>query len=59
MGVSYDQQRCKFTAGVKRDGRHVTIGRFTTAIEAAKAYNNYVSKWAESHGETPRFLNPV
>ncbi len=59
MGVSYDQKRRKFTAGVKRDGRHVTIGRFNTAVEAAKAYNNFVYLWALEHNETPRFLNPV
>lgn len=59
MGVSYAKDRNKWVAGVKRDGRHVTLGRFPTAIEAARAYNDYVSKWAESHGETPRYLNPV
>ncbi len=59
MGVSYAADRGKWYAGVKRDGKHRFLGRFSTAIEAAKAYNDYVSKWAESNGETVRFLNPV
>ena len=59
MGVSYEKTRNKWRSGVKRDGKHHTLGRFSTDIEAAKAYNNYVSKWAEANGETPRYLNPV
>ncbi len=59
MGVSYARDRRKWHAGIKRDGRHITIGRYPTAIEAAKAYNDYATKWAESNGETPRYLNPV
>ncbi len=59
MGVCYVPDRNKWLAGIKRDGRHITIGRFQTAIEAAKAYNNYATKWAEARGETPRYLNPV
>ena len=59
MGAHYDKSRNKWVSTVKRDGKHLTLGRFTTAIEAAKRYNNFISKWAEEHGETPRYLNPV
>ncbi len=59
MGVHYDQKRRKWVSGVKRDGKHLTLGRFPTAIEAAKCYNDFVSKWAKEHNETPRYLNPV
>ncbi len=59
MGVSYASDRRKWHAGIKRDGRHITIGRFRTAIEAAKAYNDYAVRWAKSRGETVRYLNPV
>jgi len=59
MGVHYDKGRSKWVSCVKRDGKHLTLGRFTTAIEAAQCYNNFISKWADEHGETPRYLNPV
>ncbi len=59
MGVSYAKERNLWRAGARRDGKHHTIGRFKTAIEAAKAYNDFITKWADEHGETPRFLNPI
>ncbi len=59
MGVSYDPKRNKFSACLKRDGKYRTLGRFTTATEAAKCYNQAVIAWADEHGETPRYLNPV
>lgn len=59
MGVCYAKDRNKWLASVRRDKKNINLGRFPTALEAAKAYNDYVIEWAESHGETPRYLNPV
>ncbi len=59
MGVSYEKSRGKWRAGVKRDGKHVTIGRYSTPEAAARAYNYFVSKWADLNHETPRYLNRV
>ncbi len=59
MGVSFQPSRRKWFASIKRDGKHQFLGRFDTAIEAAKSYNESVIKWADEHGETPRYLNPV
>lgn len=59
MGVSYDKSRRKWNASLKRDGKSKTLGRFNTAENAARRYNEAVIAWAKEHGETPRYLNPV
>ena len=46
-------------AAMRRQGKLRSLGTFSTKIAAAKAYNNAVIKWAEEHGETPRYPNPV
>jgi hypothetical protein len=38
-GVSWDRVRCKWGVRIKADGRYRNIGRFTSIIDAAKAYN--------------------
>jgi hypothetical protein len=41
-GVSFHQRNSKWMARIVIDGKNIYLGSFTTAIEAAKAYNNYV-----------------
>lgn len=43
-GVHYDRSRCKFKADIGINGKSKFIGRFNTAIEAAKAYNEMAKK---------------
>ncbi len=46
-------------AAMRRQGKLKSLGTFSSKTVAAKAYNDAVIKWAEAHGETPRYLNPV
>ncbi len=55
MGVSWDRTRSKWLACIEVDATRHSIGRFDTAVEAAKAYNAA----AKAHfGEFAR-VNPV
>lgn len=47
-GVCYDKSRNKFIATISANKKHYNLGRFKTAVEAAKAYNNAA---IELHGE--------
>jgi len=47
-GVSYCCQTNKYRAYIQYKGKHIAIGRFLTAVEAAKAYNK---KAVELYGE--------
>jgi len=38
-GVFYDRNRGKWRASIKNRGKSITIGRYETQIEAAKAYD--------------------
>ena len=44
-GVIFDKSRGKFMAKIKFENKPITIGRFQTAIEAAKAYNEAAIKY--------------
>ncbi len=46
-------------AMMRRRGKLHYLGSFSNPKVAAKAYNDAVISWAEAHGETPRYLNPV
>ena len=46
-------------AAMRRNGKLKSLGTFSTKIAAARRYNEAVIQWAEEHGETPRYLNPV
>ncbi len=46
-------------AAMRRFGKLHYLGAFSNPKFAAKAYNDAVISWAEAHGETPRYLNPV
>jgi hypothetical protein len=54
-GVSFDKNTGKFKAAIKANGKQVTIGRYPTAIDAAKAYNSAVVL----HFGESAWLNPV
>lgn len=55
-GVVYEKDRDKFKAHIRACiGKKITIGRFLTAIEAARAYNEAAIKY---HGEFAK-LNPI
>lgn len=42
-GVSWDKQRDKWVSQITIENKHVFIGRFETALSAAKAYDQYVA----------------
>jgi hypothetical protein len=47
-GVSWDSNRQKWTSAIAYCGRHRHLGRFDTAWEAARAYNEAaVAQWGE------------
>ena len=48
-GVHWDSDRNKWKATTKINGKVVCIGRFLTEIEAAKAYNDFVSHVDREH----------
>lgn len=54
-GVSFDRSRGKFMASISANGKQINLGRFKTAEEAARAYNQAA---LELHGEYA-FLNDV
>ncbi len=47
-GVSWDRTRNKWRSSIKIVGRSITIGRFETATQAAKAYDEFARQF---HGE--------
>lgn len=42
-GVTYDKSRSKWKAYLKVNNKRIQLGRFHTALEAAKAYDTYVT----------------
>lgn len=46
-------------AGMRRSGKLLYLGTFSSPVAAARRYNQAVVEWAEKHGEAPRYLNPV
>ena len=54
-GVCFDKARGKFTAHIALDKKQHNLGRFDTAIEAARVYNEAAKKL---HGEYA-FLNVI
>ena len=42
-GVSYIKDRAKYRASISVDNKSIGIGRYSTAIEAANAYDNYIT----------------
>lgn len=47
-GVTFEPRRNKFKAAIRRGSNPINLGRFNTAIEAARAYD---AKAREIHGE--------
>lgn len=49
-GVTYRKDNSKFTATIHAEGRDISLGCYTTAVEAAKAYDraalNYFKEYA-------------
>lgn len=58
LGV-FKRQNRSWQAGMRRFGKLIYLGTFSNPKSAARAYNDAVIKWADEHGETPRYLNPV
>lgn len=58
LGVFKRPNRSWYVA-MRRHGKLHYLGSFSTPIAAARRYNKAVIEWAEEHGETPRYLNPV
>lgn len=48
-GVSYEKRKNTWAAKISVNGKHIRIGTFKTAIDAAIAYNNYVENNRLSH----------
>jgi hypothetical protein len=48
-----------WVAIIRRENKNRQIGTFSNPISAAKAYNAAAIEWAQAHGETPRYLNPI
>ncbi len=59
MGVSWRPEKQMWRSYFTRNGKRTYFGYFTDKIEAAKRFNQAAIEWAESHGETPRYLNRV
>lgn len=55
-GVSYDKSRGKYAASIKRGDQSFTLGRFSTAEEAAHAYDR---KAIELHGKFANLNFPL
>jgi hypothetical protein len=58
VGVYWHKPAHKWMATCHREKR-IHLGYFNSPIRAARAYNKAVTEWADEHGETPRYLNPV
>lgn len=41
-GIVFDKKRNKFRAKISVDNKSIHLGRFITALEAARAYDNYI-----------------
>lgn len=52
-GVSFDKVNQKWRAKIKVQGKHYSIGRYTTELEARDAY---IAKAKELHGEFAKFF---
>jgi hypothetical protein len=50
VGVSFDKSRNRYEAYISVDGTKVAIGRYSTAIEAALAYDRVQTEWAGEFG---------
>ena len=50
-GVGYKKDRNKWEARITVDRKTITIGRFKTALEAAKAFDNYVDTHKLDHSK--------
>ena len=59
MGVSWRPEKQMWRSYFTRNGKRTYFGYFTDRIEAARRFNQAVIEWANEHGETPRYLNPV
>jgi len=56
LGVYFDDTaKNKWMAAIRLKGKQVHIGRFSTKLEAAIAFNNMVVK----HRSPPYYLNPI
>jgi len=51
QGVSWNEQRKKWAFNIKKDGRQINLGNFSSEVAAAKAYDKAAKKY---HG---RFAN--
>ncbi len=58
LGV-FKRPNRSWQAAMRRFGKLKCLGTFSTPQAAARAYNRAVIQWADEHGETPRYLNPV
>lgn len=58
LGV-FKRPNRSWQAAMRRFGKLHYLGTFSTPIAAARRYNKAVIEWADEHGETPRYLNPV
>jgi hypothetical protein len=58
LGV-FKRPNNSWQAMMRRFGKLHYLGTFSNPKSAARAYNEAVIAWAEEHGETPRYLNPV
>jgi hypothetical protein len=58
LGV-FKRPNNSWQAGMRRFGKLIYLGTFSNPVSAARKYNEAVIAWAEEHGETPRYLNPV
>ena len=43
-GVTFSSKRCKYIAQCWHNNKKINLGGFETALEASKAYNNYIKK---------------
>jgi hypothetical protein len=48
-GVSYDRKRHLWKAYISQQGKHIHLGRFPTAIQAALAYNEAALRYFGDH----------
>ena len=59
IGVSWRLEKQMWRSYFTRNGKRTYFGYFDSAVDAARRFNQEAIKWAEEHGETPRYLNPV